>query len=99
MIEISELIGKYGYEWMEFMKRCHPELTEQLQKSGTFEEIAKSVDNEAWEYRELLDSQYAKAHPRPTEEYEKIAAWETTRAFYTDSEVMQERVLVPRTAA
>ena len=60
--------------------------------------VARKVEENATHYRELLDEQYAKAYPRPdTDSFEKLLEWEQTRAFYTDSTVMRERVLVPYT--
>jgi len=59
-------IGSYGLEWLKFMKAYHPELVEQMTTNNTLMVVAQLVDNEAWEYRELLDVQYAKQHPRPT---------------------------------
>ena len=92
-------IGSYGRKWIDFMVQNHLDLVWEMTKAETFEEVARSVDDEAWEYRELLDNQYAKQNPRPQNSFEQIVAWEYTRQFYTDSAVMRERVLVPRTAA
>ena len=66
---------------------------------GTLYKVAQPIDDEAWEYRFLLDKQYQEYHPRPLDGYEDLVAWERTRQFYTDSAVMRERVLIPRTAA
>jgi hypothetical protein len=60
--------------------------------------VAQSVDDMAWDYRELLDRQYMELHPRPAEFWE-IVAWERTRMFYTDSAVMREKVLIPHRTA
>jgi hypothetical protein len=91
-------VGGYGTLWLEFMEKHYPEIYRQLAKKQTLYAIAKSVDNSAWSYRELLDHQYAQAHPRPEVSFEKIASWERTRAFYTDGAVMREKVLIKRTA-
>ena len=96
---MNENIGSYGMKWIEFMERNYPNLTCELKAENRLEEIACSVDEEAWEYRFLLDSQYAKAHPRPLDGFEDLTAWERTCQFYTDGAVMRERVLVLRTAA
>ena len=95
----EEPLGMYAERWMEFMEQNHPHLAEELRHKRQFLTVARAVDEEARTYRELLDRQYTQANPRPTVEFEKIAAWETTRAFYTDGAVMRERVLIPRTAA
>jgi hypothetical protein len=85
--------------WMKFMQEHHPHLVDEMRHKRTFLTVARSVDESAWTYRELLDRQYMEANPRPEVSFEKIAAWERTRAFYTDGQVMREKVLVPRTAA
>ena len=87
-----EEIGSYGRLWMHFMKEHHPELVQEMQP-GQFEAIALSVDRSAWEYRVLLDAQYEQMNPRPSD-FEAALQWERARAFYTDSTVMREKVLV-----
>lgn len=89
-------IGSYGKQWLEFMEENHPDLVAQLQESNTLYDVARSVDDTAWDYRELLDSQYMEAHPRP-KTFDEIVKWERTRAFYTDGAVMREKVLIPIT--
>ncbi|MDE7093477.1 MAG: hypothetical protein K2O52_01040 [Oscillospiraceae bacterium] len=60
--------------------------------------VARKVEEYAYRYKELLDEQYVELYPRPdTDSFEKLLEWEQTRAFYTDSTVMRERVLVPYT--
>ena len=93
----EEPIGVYGMKWMNFMQEQHPDLVDVMQFHGNYLTVARSVDRSAQEYREILDSQYEQMNPRPTESYEEIRKWETTRAFYTDSTVMRERVLIPIT--
>jgi hypothetical protein len=73
-------------EWVEVLRFQHRYLTE-----------ARKVDESAWEYRMLLDEQYAKANPRPNTGFEENLRWERTRQYYTDSTVMRERILVPPT--
>jgi hypothetical protein len=94
----DEPIGTYGTDWLDFMQSNHPKLVEQMTVSGTLAEVARSVDERAWNYRFLLDEQYEEHYPRPTE-YETVIAWARTRQFYTDSAVMREKVLIPHTAA
>jgi hypothetical protein len=89
-------VGTYGMKWLGFMQSNHPRLVKKMIASGTLVTVARSVDDSAWEYRELLDEQYARAYPRPNG-FEEIVKWETTRTFYTDGEVMRDRVLVPIT--
>ncbi len=89
----SESIGSYGRMWMHFMEMEHPELVREMQEQGQYKAVARSVDRAAWEYRELLDAQYEQMNPRPTD-FEAALQWERARAFYTDSAVMRERVLV-----
>ena len=96
IIEETE-VGTYGRKWVDFMQKQHPKLVCEMQSKGTLYKVAHLVDDTAWEYRELLDSQYAQAHPRPKEFYE-VVAWERTRMFYTDSAVMREKVLIPYTS-
>jgi len=92
----DDLVGTYGMKWLDFMQRNHPKLVKRMITDGTLVAVARSVDDAAWEYRELLDNQYERAYPRPNG-FEKIVEWETTRTFYTDGEVMRDRVLVPIT--
>jgi len=92
------IIGSYGQKWMHFMKTQHPKLVREMKRKGTYLKVAQSVDDTAWDYRELLDNQYQRLHPRP-KTFEEIVSWETTRAFYTDGAVMREKVLIPHTAA
>ena len=94
----EESVGSYGIKWLAFMHRNYPELVKQMKEDDSLLDVARSVDERAWEYRELLDNQYAQVHFRPTE-FEEVVAWERTRMFYTDSAVMREKVLFPRTAA
>ena len=93
----EEPIGTYGMSWMTFMEKNHADLVDVMQFHGNYLTVARSVDRSARKYREILDSQYEQANPRPTESYEEIRKWETTKAFYTDSTVMRERVLIPIT--
>jgi hypothetical protein len=89
ILQIKESeVGDYGTMWLEFMAKHHPIIYRQLKKEQTLYAIAQSVDNIAWDYRELLDHQYMELHPRPEVSFEKIAAWERTRAFYTDGAVI-----------
>jgi len=94
----EEPIGIYGMKWIDFMERNHIHLVEEMRHKRIFLTVARSVNETAWEYRELLDDQYMKANPRP-KTFEEIVSWERTREFYTDGAVMRERVLIPRTAA
>lgn len=92
----EEPIGSYGTAWLNWMNKHHKGKVLQMQLKHIFLTVARSVDKAAWEYRELLDSQYARMNPRPTD-FEETVKWETMRAFYTDSAVMRERVLIPIT--
>ncbi|MCL2108496.1 MAG: TnpV protein [Oscillospiraceae bacterium] len=95
---LDEPVGSYGQKWIRFMEEQHPKLVREMLRKGTFEAVARSVDDYAWNYRELLDNQYMEVHPRP-KTFEEIVAWEQTRAFYTDDLVMRERVLIPHRTA
>ena len=89
-------IGTYGRKWLYFMREHYPKLVLEMQLKSTLYKVAQSVDDIAWDYRDLLDRQYMELHPRPEVSFEEIVAWERTRAFYTDSAVMREKVLIPR---
>ena len=91
-------VGSYGIKCLNFMVENYPDLVREMNAKGTLLAVAQSVDDTAWEYSDLLDTQYAKMYPRPIE-FEKVVAWERTRQFYTDGEVMRDKVLVPRTVA
>jgi len=94
----DETVGSYAVKWLDFMEENHIDLVEEMNASNTLISVAHSVDDKAWEYRELLDAQYQQHHPRP-KTFEEIVKWETTRAYYTDGQVMCEKVLIPvRTA-
>ena len=86
-------IGTYGWAWINWMQTHHKKLVREMKSNNIFHAVARSVDKSAWEYREILDRDYAKLYPRPTK-YEDVVKWERTRTFYTDSTVMRERVLV-----
>ena len=90
-------IGSYGQKWLEFMRTCHTEMVVELTAENRLYEVAKSVDDYAWQLWELLDKQYRKYHPRPTE-FEEVLSWERTKSFYIDGAVMRERVLIPHTS-
>jgi hypothetical protein len=87
-------IGSYGTRWLNFMESNHKRLFRELKKSDTLTEVARSVDKYARDYKSLLDRQYEQAHPRPYDS-DELRKWEFTRNFYTDGEVMRERVLHP----
>ena len=89
-----EEIGSYGKKWLAFMEENHPRLVKIMRWERRLYDVARSVDESAWEYRELLDNQYMQAHPRP-KGFENIVAWERTRDFYTHGAVMREKVLIP----
>jgi len=91
-VEAAE-IGTYGAAWIDWMQTHHKKLVREMKSKNTFLAVAMSVDKSAWEYRAILDRDYAKMNPRPTK-YEDVVKWERTREFYTDSTVMRERVLV-----
>ncbi|HAS78683.1 MAG TPA: TnpV protein [Ruminococcus sp.] len=94
----EEPIGIYGLRWMDFMEENYPHLVEEMKLYHRYLTVARSVNRNAMEYRDLLDSQYEQMTPRPTD-FEEILKWERARAFYSDSTVMRERVLVPVTEA
>ncbi|HAG14287.1 MAG TPA: hypothetical protein DCG49_10575 [Ruminococcus sp.] len=61
-----------------------------MQKRGTFEAVARSVNQNACDYCDLLNRQQ---NP-PPEDPAAYRAWKKTRDYYIDSAVMRERVLV-----
>lgn len=93
----EEPIGSYGTAWIQWMQDNHKKKVREMKAKGIFLTVARSVDESAWDYRNLLDRQYEKANPRP-ETFEEIVSWERTREFYTDSAVMRESVLIPITS-
>ena len=86
-------IGYYGNAWMSFMEENHPKLVQEMQKRGTYEDVARSVNRSACEYFKLLAAQYAQQNP-PPDDPESYRSWKYTRDYYIDGEVMRERVLV-----
>jgi len=94
-------VGYYGMKWLDFMEENYPKLYRQLEKKQTLYAVAQSVNEYASDYKTLLDRQYESLHPRPYEwEYEsEHRSWTFTRNFYTDGEVMRERILVPHRTA
>jgi hypothetical protein len=97
----TQNIGHYGMKWLEFMESHHPKIFRELKKKQTLYEVAQSVNVYASDYKSLLDRQYESLHPRPYEweDESKHRSWKFTRDFYTDHEVMVERVLVPHRTA
>ena len=91
-------IGYYGQAWMRFMEENHPKLAAKMQKQGTFEDVARSVNRSACDYCDLLRRQYAQQNP-PPDDPEAYRSWKYTRDYYIDSAVMRERVLVAVTMA
>ena len=87
-------IGSYGTRWLNFMESNHKKLFRELKKNDTIIEVARSVDKYAQDYKNLLDRQYEQANPRPCD-FDELRKWKFTRDYYTDSEVMRERVLHP----
>jgi hypothetical protein len=85
-------IGSYGTRWLSFMENNHKKLFRELKKSDTLIKVARSVDKYARDYKNLLDRQYEQMYPRPCED-EALRKWKFTRDYYTDGEVMRERVL------
>ncbi len=94
----QDTIGYYGQTWMSFMEENHPKLAAQMQKRGTFEAVARSVNQDAGDYCDLLNRQYAEQNP-PPDDPEAYRSWKKTRDYYIDSTVMRERVLVAVTRA
>ena len=96
---LTNVIGYYGSKWLDFMEEHHTKLFRQLEKKQTLYAVAQSVDKYAWDYKNLLDRQYEQLHPRPYdfEGEDELRSWKFARNFYTDHEVMVERVLVPHT--
>jgi hypothetical protein len=90
-------VGYYGNQWIEFMERCHPKIYKRLEKNNTLYAVAKSVNEDARNYKLLLDRQYEQLHPRPCDDENDadFRSWRFTRNFYTDGTVMRERVLIP----
>jgi hypothetical protein len=97
---LTEVIGYYGTKWLDFMEEHHHKLFREMKKNKTLYAVAKSVDERAWDYKNLLDRQYEQLHPRPYEfaDESEHSSWKFTRNFYTDHEVMVDKVLIKRTA-
>ena len=92
----DEEVGSYGKKWLAFMEQHYKGKVEKMLTDGNYYDVARSVDESAWEYHDLLERQYQEAHPRP-KGFENIVAWERTRGFYVDGEVMRSKVLVAMT--
>ena len=91
-------IGTYGCAWMEWMVENHKDKVRKMQTEGTYHAVAKSVNDEAMTYWELLERQYLKANPYPNT-FEENVKYHATKNFYVEGAVMREKVLIPRTAA
>ena len=91
-------IGTYGCAWMEWMEENNADEVQKMLRAGTYHTVAKSVDDEAMEYWELLERQYLKAYPYPNT-FEENVKYHATKNFYVEGAVMREKVLIPRTAA
>lgn len=88
-------IGRFGTEWQRFMKENHPDVIMIDLVGNRFDELARKIDEEAWEMWELLRKQYAEEYPRP-KTFTKIVTWEKTRSLYVEHEVMEQVVLCCR---
>lgn len=88
----SEPIGRFGTEWKKFMKENYPDIIAAELVGKKFDELARIIDAEAWEMRELLRRQYAEKNPRP-KTFVEIVTWEKTRSLYVEHEVMEQVVL------
>jgi hypothetical protein len=97
---VETKLGYYGTQWLEFMEGHYPKLFRHMTKNKTLYAVAQSVNERARNYKNLLDKQYEQLHPCPPEYMgvDEIRSWKFTRNFYTDYEVMVERVLIPLTA-
>jgi hypothetical protein len=89
-------LGAYGTAWLNWMEDNHKKKVREMKSKGIFLTVARSVDKSAWDYRKILDRDYEYMHPRPCGE-DELRKWEFTRAYYSDSAVMRERVLEPYT--
>ena len=65
MHQEKEQIGYYGQAWMSFIEENHTKLAAQMQKRGTFEAVARSVNQNACDYCDLLRQQYTQQNPPP----------------------------------
>jgi hypothetical protein len=84
---VESEIGTYSTKWLNFMVENRPNLVREMKANRTLFAVANSADDIAWNYCELLNRQYMELHPRPEVSFEKIVAWERTRAFNTDLEL------------
>jgi hypothetical protein len=92
----EESVGSYGRKWLVFMHQNHPELVKQMTEDNSLLDVARSVDERAWEYNELLAKQYLTTHPYPNK-FEENVKYHTTKDFYISGAVMREIVLIPHT--
>ena len=92
-------VGYYGMKWLDFMEEHHPKQFQKMEKNKTLHAVARSVNQNACEYKKLLNRQYEEIHPRPYEweDESEHRSWTFTRNFYTDHDVMVEQVLILRT--
>lgn len=86
-------VGRWGHERQRFMTENYPDEAAALQSGERWEQLAIEIEKEAMDLRELLRSQYAKANPRPADDFMEIVKWENTRGFYIDHEIMEQLIL------
>lgn len=86
-------VGRWGREWQRFMTENYPDEAAALKSGERWEQLAIEIEKEAMDLRELLRSQYAKANPRPADDFMEIVKWENTRGFYIDHEIMEQLIL------
>jgi hypothetical protein len=91
-------IGSYGRRWMEWMETNHTRKVEGMRRKQIYLAVARRVDEYAWDYRWVLERDYAKMEPRPEGDFEKTVKWERTMAWHVDGDVMREAVLIARTS-
>ena len=88
---MSKPIGHWGRKWQEYMAENYPQVIPSLEGRLKWELIPRQVDNEAWEYRELLRRQYAEKNPRP-KTFNEIRIWENTLGLLVDRAILTDVV-------
>ena len=92
---MKEPIGIYGQRWQEFMQEQHPEKILELQLNLRWAIIPRLIEREAQERLAVLEEEYQRKYPVPTDFWEKAKYYKTMQ-IENSSEIMREIVLQVR---
>ncbi|WP_075424173.1 TnpV protein [Ruminococcus sp. XPD3002] len=84
-------IGRWGRMWQEWMKTEHPTEVAVLVMEARWQIIPREIDRQAENRWAVLDEQYRRENPRPTD-FVQMQQWEKTRLLKLEHIIMEEIV-------